>query len=120
MLYEVITIVAQLFIRLLGSLQVTLDDQEVSGFDSDKVRALLAYLAVESNRPHRREKLAGLLWPERPERAARTNLRRALTNLRQIIHDQEATPPFLHITRQTLQFNSVITSYSIHYTKLYD
>ena len=27
------------------------------------VKALLVYLAVEADRPHRREALAGLLWP---------------------------------------------------------
>ncbi len=69
---------ARLSICLLGHLQVTLDGKPVTRFDSDKVRALPAYLAVEADRPHRREKLAGLLWPDRPERSARTNLRSAL------------------------------------------
>ncbi|MFQ5593204.1 MAG: BTAD domain-containing putative transcriptional regulator [Anaerolineae bacterium] len=94
-----------LAIRLLGPLQVTLDGNPVTAFESDKVRALLAYLVVESNRPHRREALAGLLWPEWSERAARANLRRALANLRKTIGDHRATPPFLQISRQTIQFN---------------
>ncbi|MGD9146963.1 MAG: alpha/beta hydrolase, partial [Anaerolineae bacterium] len=59
---------ARLSICLLGPLQVTLDGKPVTSFESDKVRALLAYLAVEVGQPHRREKLAGLLWPDRPER----------------------------------------------------
>ena len=96
---------ARLSIRLLGPFQVSLDGQPVTAFESDKVRALLAYLAVESENPHRRERLAGLLWPDYPERSARTNLRGALANLRQAIGDRHATPPFLHITRQTIQFN---------------
>ena len=95
-----------LCVRLLGPFQVFLDDEPVSGFDSDKVRALLAYLAVESDRLHRREKLAGLLWPDFPERSARTSLRRALANLRQVIGDKETSPSFLEITHQTIQFNS--------------
>jgi predicted ATPase len=86
-------------------MQVTLDGNPVTAFKSDKARALLAYLVVEAERPQRRERLAGLLWPDAPERRARTNLRRALANLRQAISDHEADPPFLHITRQTLQFN---------------
>ena len=94
-----------LAIRLLGPLQVTLDGNPVTAFESDKVRALLAYLVVESNRPHRREALAGLLWPEWSERAARANLRRALSNLRKTIGDHHATPPFLHISRQAIGFN---------------
>ncbi|NIO70637.1 MAG: transcriptional regulator, partial [Anaerolineae bacterium] len=96
----------RLSVRLLGPLQVTLDGEPVTGLRSDKVRALLAYLAVETEQPHRREKLAGLLWPDWPERSARANLRQALANLRQVIGDHQATPPFLHISRQTVQFNS--------------
>ena len=96
---------AYLRIYLLGPFQVTIDGEPAKGFDSDKVRALLAYLAAEADRPHRRETLAALLWPERDERAARTNLRRALTSLRQVIGDRRASPPFLEISRQTIQFN---------------
>jgi hypothetical protein len=38
---------ARLTVNLLGPFQVTLDGQLVTAFESDKVRALLAYLAVE-------------------------------------------------------------------------
>jgi DNA-binding SARP family transcriptional activator/predicted ATPase len=96
---------ARLSVRLLGPPQIALDAEPITGFASDKVRALLAYLVVEAQQPHRREKLAGLLWPERPERSARGSLRQALANLRQVMSDHEATPPFFHITRQTIQFN---------------
>ena len=51
---------AHLTIRLLGALQVTLDGAPLTDFESDKERALLAYLAEESGQPHTREKLAGL------------------------------------------------------------
>ena len=95
----------RLSLSLLGPFRATLDDQPVTGFESDKVRALLAYLGLESDRPHHRETLAGLLWPERPERSARQNLNQALFNLRRAIGDHDAEPPFLTITRQTLQFN---------------
>jgi DNA-binding SARP family transcriptional activator len=95
---------AHLSLSLLGPFQATLGGEPVTGFASDKVRALLAYLAVEIEQPHRREKLAGLLWPDWTERSARANLRRALANLRQVIGDHRATPPFLHISRQTVQF----------------
>ena len=95
----------RLSISLLGSFQVALDGNAVSTFESDKVRALLAYLVVETGRPHRRESLAGLLWPERPERSARQNLSQALYNLRQSIGDRDAAPPFLLITTDSIQFN---------------
>jgi DNA-binding SARP family transcriptional activator/predicted ATPase len=97
---------AHLSVRVLGPFQVALAAQPVTAFKSDKVRALLAFLAVESGRPHRRESLVGLLWPAYQERSARVNLRDALANLRQVIGDPDATPPFLHVSRQAVQFNS--------------
>ena len=96
---------AHLSLSLLGSFRVTLDGQPVTGFKSNKERALLAYLAVEADRPHRREVLAGLLWPDWPDREALSNLRYALSNLRQAVGDRTAEPPFLVITRDCLQFN---------------
>jgi DNA-binding SARP family transcriptional activator len=72
-------------IFLLRPFQVRLGGVEVTGMRSDKVRALLAYLAVEADQPHRREKLAGLLWPGYPEESARASLRRALADLRQAL-----------------------------------
>ena len=98
---------ARLSMYLLGPFRVTLDGELVSSFKYDHVRALLAYLAVEADRPHRRERLAGLLWPEQPDPVALSNLRYALYHLRQAIGDHEATPPFLLTTRETLQFNTV-------------
>jgi DNA-binding SARP family transcriptional activator len=97
---------ARLSLSLLRPFQATLDGEPVTDFESNKVRALLAYLATEADRPHRRERLAGLLWPEWPDRAARNNLRYALSNLRQAIGDRQAKPPFLHTSRETIQFNS--------------
>jgi DNA-binding SARP family transcriptional activator len=98
--------VAHLAIQLLGSFWVTLDGEPVTAFESDRVRALLAYLAMEADRPHRRESLVGLLWPDWPEPSARKNLNQALYNLRAAIGDREADPPFLLISPKTLQFNS--------------
>ncbi|UCG25792.1 MAG: AAA family ATPase [Chloroflexota bacterium] len=77
----------------------------MSGFKSNKVRALLVYLAVEADRLHRRETLAGLLWPEWPDRDALSNLRYSLSNLRQVVGDKAASPPYLLISRDALQFN---------------
>ncbi|WP_420627605.1 ATP-binding protein [Candidatus Leptofilum sp.] len=96
-------------IFLFGSPRIELSEPAANGrptpsFLSDKVRALLIYLAVEQARPFRREALAGLLWPNMPEAKARANLRRALANLRQVIADADGR--YLHISRQTLQFNT--------------
>jgi predicted ATPase/DNA-binding SARP family transcriptional activator len=96
----------RLSLDFLGPFQARLDGQAVTRFESNNVRALLAYLAMENGRAHSREELAALLWPEESDRAARKNLRQALANLRQAIGDHTAEPPFLHITRQTVQFNT--------------
>ncbi|MDX1689334.1 MAG: BTAD domain-containing putative transcriptional regulator, partial [Candidatus Promineifilaceae bacterium] len=95
-------------LSLLGSFQVTLDGEVVTAFRSDKVRALLAYLAVEANRPHRRDMLATLLWGKSDEESARASLRVSLSNLRKALRPLtkgETGDPPLHITRQTAQFN---------------
>ena len=96
---------SRLVITLFGSFQVMLGGRPVSGFVSKKAQALLAYLAVEADRPHQREELADLLWPDYPESSARMNLRNVLANLRRVIGDRQASPPFLEITRQAIQFN---------------
>jgi DNA-binding SARP family transcriptional activator len=96
---------ARLAMSLLGTFEVTLDGVPVTAFGYDKVRALLAYLAVEADRPHRRYTLTSLLWPEQPERQARQNLSQALLRLRQALGDRGARPPYLLISPQSLQFN---------------
>lgn len=104
---------AYLILSFFGPFQVTLEGAPVTAFESDKVRALLAYLAVEADRPHRRESLAALLWPEQPEARALQNLRQALSRLRRALGE---TPPqnskarrdanaFLDVTLKTVQFN---------------
>ncbi len=97
---------AHLAISLLGTFRVTLDGQPVTAFQSDKGRALLAFLAVEAALPQRRERLAGLLWPECTEAQARHSLSQALFTLRRITGDETATPPFLLVTPQTVQWNA--------------
>ena len=77
-----------LSIALLGLAQISLDGQPVTAFQTQKVQALLAFLAIESSHPHRRDELTGLLWPEQPEDAARDNLRVSLYRLRQALGDQ--------------------------------
>jgi len=97
---------ADLLVLLLGPFQSIVQSQEVTGFQSNKVRALLAFLAAEPDRPHPRETLAGLLWPDYPNPAALTYLRNALSNLRHVISDAQALPAFLLVGRNTIQLNS--------------
>src|ERR687888_605944 len=78
---------ARLALSFLGPLQITLAGESVTAFRSDKERALLVFLALEADRPHRREALIGLLWPEQPESLALNNLRKSLHRLRQALRE---------------------------------
>src|SRR4051794_13274180 len=98
-------------LRCLGTFEVTVHTEPVAAFPTDKIRGLLAYLALESHtasgahgsRPLRREALAGLLWPEMTDALALSNLRLALHRLRQVL-DRAApgiSAALFTITRQT-------------------
>lgn len=105
---------APVLLRCLGTFEVTVQGRLADTFPTDKVRALLVYLALEAretasrrSRPHRREALASLFWPELDDALALTNLRVALHRLRQTLdraapHTSEA---LLRITRQTVQID---------------
>ncbi len=77
-------------VRLLGGFEVWAGDQQVGGFESQKVRALLAYLACHRRRTFSRDHLAGLLWPEREPESARHALRQSVYNLRSKLPDGES------------------------------
>ena len=99
----------RLALHLLGSFHISLDEEPVTGFESDKVRALLAYLAVESVTPHRRSTLTSLLWPEQSEKSARHNLSQALYNLRRSLSNNttltHTNTDYVVADNQTIQFN---------------
>jgi predicted ATPase/DNA-binding SARP family transcriptional activator len=96
---------SRLSISLLGPFQLRRGDMGDISLAYDKVRALLAYLAIEHDRPHRREALAELLWPEQDERAARHSLSQALFSLRQSVDDRDTPDSLLLLTRDTVQIN---------------
>jgi DNA-binding SARP family transcriptional activator/tetratricopeptide (TPR) repeat protein len=71
---------ATLAVRLLGPPIAELDGVPME-VDTRKATALLAYLAM-TDRPHGRDPLAGLLWPDYDQASARAALRRTLSTLR--------------------------------------
>jgi predicted ATPase/DNA-binding SARP family transcriptional activator len=97
---------AQLSLSFFGSWRVLLGNETIPRFKYDKVRALLAFLVVEPSRPHRRETLMDMFWPDLPETAARNNLRQALVTLREAIGDRQADPAYLLVDRASVQINS--------------
>jgi DNA-binding SARP family transcriptional activator/predicted ATPase len=96
---------AKLGLTLLGTLLVTVAGKPVSQFRTDKIRGLLIYLALENDRPHQRQSLAALFWPDMVEEVALKNLRQSLHRLQQTL--ETADPDIGHtlftITRQTIQ-----------------
>jgi len=96
---------AGLNLHFLGPFRAELNEASLEGFDSNKVRALLAYLAMERSRPHSREVLAGLLWPEQSQRSAMDNLRYALADVRRVLGDTSSAHPFLIVSRDMVQFD---------------
>ncbi|MEZ4736921.1 MAG: BTAD domain-containing putative transcriptional regulator [Caldilineaceae bacterium] len=76
---------ATLELSLLGTPQVILAGKSLTDLPI-KTQALLFYLAV-TRQPHPRTTLATLLWGELPEENARSNLRKAIQQLRATLPD---------------------------------
>ena len=70
-----------LTVTLFGPGELALDG-EMLRVHSAKTLALLAFLALEADRPHTRARLAALVWGDAAEQAARHSLRQALYSLR--------------------------------------
>ncbi|MEM7111106.1 MAG: tetratricopeptide repeat protein [Chloroflexota bacterium] len=92
-------------LQLLGSFAATVDQQPIQ-FRTDKIRALLAYLAVEGGVAQRKERLATLLWDNQDDRSARTNLRVSFSRMRQALDKQSKSTiskTLFASNRQTIQ-----------------
>jgi len=72
---------------LLGKFEVKLEGKPVE-ITSRPAQSLLAYLILNAPKSYRREKLAGLLWPNSDDTNARNNLRQALWRLRQELGEE--------------------------------
>ena len=68
-------------VRLLGTFEVHHSEKPIN-IASRPAQSLFAYLILNAGTAHRREKLAGMLWPDSLEETARDNLRHALWRLR--------------------------------------
>ena len=71
-------------LRVLGQFEVRANDG-VLQLASRPAQSLLAYLTLSAGVAHRREKLAGLFWPDADEDNARANLRHALWRIRKAL-----------------------------------
>jgi len=69
---------------LLGKFDVRRDGKSIT-IASRPAQSLFAYLILSAGTSHRREKLAGFLWPDSLEETARDNLRHALWRMRKAL-----------------------------------
>jgi predicted ATPase/DNA-binding SARP family transcriptional activator len=92
----------RLEVRLLGSFDVRRDGKPIT-ITSRPAQSLFAYLILSSGTSHRREKLAGMLWPDSLEETARDNLRHALWRIRKVLESTSSTR-FLHADDLTIKF----------------
>ena len=92
-------------IRLLGQFDVRLDGKRIL-IPSRAGQSLLAYLVLTAETAHRREKLAGLFWPDLTDENARKNLRHDLWRIRKAISAQNSNPgDYLLVEEFTIAFN---------------
>lgn len=70
--------------RLLGKYEIRRDGQLIV-LSSRPCQSLLAYLLLNPDKLHRREKLAGQFWSTSPESSARSNLRHVLWRIRKAL-----------------------------------
>ncbi|WP_026617397.1 ATP-binding protein [Ensifer aridi] len=76
----------RLQVRLLGAVEIILDGQRLSAFNSLRLQRFLALIALRRGQQHR-SRLAFELWPDSEERQARTNLRKLLHDFRHSLPD---------------------------------
>ncbi len=91
-------------LRLFGTFQVLREPGGEVAIRSKKSQALLAFLALGPDQRRTREKLATLLWEDRPEEQARHSLRQSVLTLRQTLDNGEV--PVLLADGNTLALNA--------------
>ena len=97
---------AELVFSLLGQLQITHHRLGAISLTNRKAIGLLAYLLTESDSPHTREFLLGLLWPDLPTAAAQNNLRVTWAQLQKTLGTSASDEqPHLIGDRLALRFN---------------
>lgn len=95
----------QLRILLLGGFEVWSQGEQLRGFESQKVRALLAYLVLHAGRSQSRDRLAGLFWGDKDDETARRNLRQAIYSLKATLPGEDSGRPHLIVDHQQVRFD---------------
>lgn len=80
---------SSLQIQLLSRFGLTYAGKPITGFSSERLQSLLAYLILHRDAPQLRQHLAFLLWPDSSDTQSRGNLRKELHTLRQLLPDAD-------------------------------
>ena len=92
-------------IRLLGQFDVRAAGPRVEG-PTRTGQSLLAYLILNAGTPQRRERLAGMFWPDTSDDQARHNLRTELWRVRKALDGQNvSSADYLLAEDLTVMFN---------------
>ncbi len=93
-------------VRFLGQFDVRENGESIQ-IPSRPAQSLLAYLLLTPGTAHRREKLAGLLWPDSTEDNARSNLRQALWRVRKALNGGSLPEKdYLYSDQFSIEFNA--------------
>src|SRR3954462_10547769 len=98
--------VEPLRIHLLGGFLLEQGHRTLPPVPSRAARSLFAYLAVNRDRRHTRDLLAGLFWPDPPEAKARRRLSEALWQVQDVLAETSGGEPYLLTTADAVVFNS--------------
>jgi WD40 repeat protein/DNA-binding SARP family transcriptional activator len=93
-------------VRLLGQFDVRADGKKIA-IPTRAGQSLFAYLILNAGTPHRRERLAGMFWPDTSDENARRNLRQELWRTRKAISAQSpAEVEYLAAEEISITFDS--------------
>lgn len=83
----------QLTIQTMGQFEARWNNRRLD-LRSRHAQSLMAYLAITAGAQHRREKLAGMLWPDVSDTTARQNLRCVLWRINRTLAEVAEPPVF--------------------------
>ena len=92
-----------LSVHLFGGFLLERNSVAVPPIASRVGRSLFAYLVMNRDRPHQRDHLAGLFWPDLPESKARRRLSQTLWQIQDALHDGRSS--YLIATTDTVAFD---------------
>ena len=90
-------------VRVIGTFDIQCDGTPIT-LSSRAAQSLFAYLVLTAGTAHRREKLAGMFWPDAPEVKARAYIRNELWRIRKALAIQ-SKEEYLHVDDISVCFN---------------